>query len=148
MLNQDYKDILLTLSDHNVDFMLVGAYALAFHGYPRATGDIDIFYKPSSENAIKVWDALTDFGAPMSQITINDLLVPGTIFQIGIAPRRIDMINRISGVTYDEASIDSKLVTIENIQIRVISIEKLKANKKASGRPKDLVDLDTLSANG
>ncbi|MCP3890926.1 MAG: hypothetical protein GY702_18945, partial [Desulfobulbaceae bacterium] len=92
MLNEDYRDILHALSDENVRFILVGAYALAAHGYPRATMDIDIWVMPSQDNAEAVLRALRSFGSPLHNLTQKDLEVDGTIFQIGIAPRRIDII--------------------------------------------------------
>jgi len=147
MLNQDYKDILSILSAHKVDFMLVGAFAMAYHGYPRATGDIDIFFRPDPHNAKKVWDSLEEFGAPTNQITLQDLQTPGTIFQVGISPRRIDFINRISGVTFDEAYSDRKSVEISGLPVNILSLEKLILNKSSSGRPKDLVDVQTLRSS-
>ena len=98
MLNPDYKEMLSILLKGKVDFFLVGAYALAAHGFPRATGDIDIFVRCSTENAVKVFKALADFGAPLNNITPQDYEKSCTVFRIGVPPRRIDIINYIDGV--------------------------------------------------
>jgi len=101
MLNEDYRDMLHALSDEKVRFLLVGAYALAAHGYPRATMDIDIWVMPSPQNADAVLRALRRFGAPLHNLTKEDLQKDGTIFQIGIAPRRIDLITAASGLQFE-----------------------------------------------
>ena len=144
MLNQDYKEMLLTLLEEDVKFILVGAYALAALGFPRATGDMDIFIQPDQDNAAKVYKALRKFGAPLQNITVEDFSIPGTIFQIGIIPRRIDIINSIDGVTFDDAYKDKTIVKIENLSIPVLSKEKMIKNKKSTGRAKDKVDAETL----
>ncbi len=144
MLNQDYKEMLLTLLEEDVKFILVGAYALAALGFPRATGDMDIFIQPDQDNAAKVYKALRKFGAPLQNITVEDFSIPGTIFQIGIIPRRIDIINSIDGVTFDDAYKDKTIVKIENLSIPVLSKEKMIKNKKSTGRAKDKVDAEIL----
>ena len=108
MLNDDYKEILQRLLDEEVDFLLVGAYALAAHGYPRSTGDIDIWVKPSQENAAKVYHVILKFGAPIHDLSQDDLSKEGIVFQIGVAPRRIDFLTRISGIKYHEAEKDKR----------------------------------------
>ena len=107
MLNQDYKEMLLLLIEEEVDFVLVGAYALAAHGFPRATGDIDIFVKPSSGNAHNVYRSLAKFGAPLEGVSIEDFSSPGVIFQIGVAPMRIDILTAIDSVSFQEAIQDA-----------------------------------------
>ena len=144
MLNQDYKEMLSLLLEDHVDFLLVGAYALAVHGFPRATGDIDIFVKADKENAKKVYHALASFGAPLSNIKIKDFAVPGTIFRIGVAPRRIDIITEIDGLSYDQASIDKEIVEIDGLSIPVISKQKLIINKLSTNRDKDKIDAENL----
>jgi len=146
MLNEDYKDILRSLSAENVRFILVGAYALAAHGYPRATMDIDIWVMPSPENADAVLRALRRFGAPLQDLTKEDLLTAGTIFQIGVAPRRIDIITAASGLQFEPAYQNSIPVTIEGIEVRILSIDDLILNKKATGRTKDLADAEVLES--
>ena len=117
MLNEDYKDMLHALSDEKVRFLLVGAYALAAHGYPRATMDIDIWVMPSPQNANAVLRALRRFGAPLHNLTREDLQKDGTIFQIGVAPRRIDIITAASGLQFEEAYGRSLSVNIEGIDV-------------------------------
>ncbi|NIA16487.1 MAG: hypothetical protein GWP08_20700, partial [Nitrospiraceae bacterium] len=133
MLNKDYRDMLHALSDGKVKYLLVGAYAMAVHGYPRATVDIDIWVMPSSENAEAVLHALSRFGAPVHDLTKHDLQTPGTVFQIGVAPRRIDILTAASGLAFEEAFRHSSLVDIEGIRVHIPSIDDLIRNKKASG---------------
>jgi predicted nucleotidyltransferase len=125
--------------------MIVGAYALGTHGYPRATGDIDIWVKPNNINSKKIYKALARFGAPLGQIQIDEFSTEGIIFQIGVIPRRIDIITKIDGVTYEEADEDKIIVEIEGLKIPVISLEKLIRNKMATGREKDELDIKTLT---
>jgi len=146
MLNEDYKDMLRSLFEEKVRFLLVGAYALAAHGYPRATMDIDIWVMPSPENADAVLRALSRFGAPLENLTKGDLLTAGTIFQIGVAPRRIDIITAASGLEFEPAYRNSIPVTIEGIEVRIPSIDDLIQNKKATGRTKDLADVEALES--
>jgi len=146
MLNADYKDMLRSLSDENVKFILVGAYALAAHGYPRATMDIDIWVMPSPENADAVMRALSRFGAPLQNLTKQDLLTAGTVFQIGVAPRRIDIITAASGLQFEPTYRNSISVNIEGIEVRIPSIADLILNKKATGRTKDLADAEALES--
>ena len=144
MLNQDYKEMLSLLLDNKVEFLLVGAYALAAHGFPRATADIDIFVKPNSENASALYKTLEKFGAPLENILRDDFAHPGIILQIGVAPRRIDIITKIDGLTYDEASKGKEIIEIESLLIPVISKQNLIINKLASGREKDKIDARNL----
>lgn len=144
MLNEDYKEMLSCLVGEKVEFIVVGAYALAVHGYPRATGDIDIWVNPEESNSGRVYRALARFGAPMGGIREEDFRQKGIIFQIGIAPRRIDILTEIDGVGFDEAYRDKIIVNIENLKIPVLSIEMMIRNKTASGRKKDLLDAEHL----
>jgi hypothetical protein len=144
MLNEDYRDILHALSDENVRFILVGAYALAAHGYPRATMDIDIWVMPSPDNAEAVLRALRSFGVPLHNLTKKDLEEDGTVFQIGVAPRRIDIITAATGLTFEHTYQNSVLVNIDGIDVHIPSIEDLIINKKATGRTKDLADAEAL----
>ena len=146
MLNEDYKDMLRALSDEKVRFLLVGAYALAAHGYPRATMDIDIWVMPSPENADAVLRSLRRFGAPLHNLTKKDLLKDGTIFQIGVAPRRIDIITAASGLRFEPTYRNSIAINIEGIEVRIPSIDDLILNKRAIGRTKDLADVEALEA--
>ena len=144
MLNKDYKEMLQFLLEEKVEFILVGAYALGAHGYPRATGDIDIWVKADENNSKKTYNALARFGAPLDQIQVNDFAVEGVIFQIGVAPRRIDIITRIDGVTYPEANDDKIIVEVEGLLLPVLSLDNLIKNKLATGREKDELDAKYL----
>jgi hypothetical protein len=146
MLNEDYRDILHVLSEEKVKFILVGAYALAAHGYPRATMDIDIWVMPSPENADAVLRALSRFGAPLHNLTKEDLLKDGTIFQIGVAPRRIDIITTATGLQFETTYRNSIPINIEGIEVRIPSIDDLILNKRAIGRTKDLADAEALES--
>ena len=117
---------------------------MAAHGYPRATMDIDIWVMPKSENAEAALRALRRFGAPLQNITREDLLTDGTVFQIGVAPRRIDIITTASGLDFEEALRRSMAVDIEGIEVRIPSLADLIRNKRASGRTKDLADAEAL----
>ena len=134
MLNKDYRDILHALSEEKVKFLLVGAYALAAHGYPRATMDIDIWVMPSPQNADAVLRALRRFGASLHNLTKEDLQKDGTIFLIGLVPRRIDIITAASGLQFEETYGRSLLVKIEGIEVHIPSIDDLIRNKRASRR--------------
>jgi hypothetical protein len=144
MLNEDYKEMLQLLLEEQVDFIIVGAYALGTHGYPRATGDIDIWVKPNNINSKKLYKALARFGAPLDQIKMDEFSVEGVNFQIGVIPRRIDIITKIDGVTYEEADEDKIIVEIEGLKIPVISLDKFIKNKLATGREKDELDIKIL----
>ncbi len=144
MLNDDYKDMLQFLADEKAEFLLVGAYAMAAHGYPRATMDIDIWVMPSPENANAVLRALDRFGAPLHDLTEADLRKDDTIFQIGVAPRRIDIITGASGLDFTTTFAHSRVIDIEGLDVHVPSLDDLIRNKKASGRTKDLADIEAL----
>ena len=144
MLNEDYKDMLRSLSTEDVKFLLVGAYAVAAHGYPRATMDIDLWVKPSRDNAEAVLRALRRFGAPVHDLTVEDLLKDDTVFQIGVAPRRVDIITGASGLRFDQAYAQSTETDLEGLRIRIPSLDDLIRNKRASGRTKDLADAEAL----
>lgn len=147
MLNPDFRDILSSLNRAKVDFIIVGAFALSSHGRPRATGDIDIFLRNSTENAERVIEALRDFGAPLDGISSEDFTSDDNVVQIGVEPRRIDLMTRISGVSFDEAW-DNKLpVSIDGLDIFVLSKSDLLKNKSAADRGKDKGDIEWLKDN-
>ncbi|MCK4506715.1 MAG: nucleotidyltransferase [Candidatus Aegiribacteria sp.] len=147
MLNQDYKEMLSLLLDNKVEFLLVGAYAMAAHGFPRATADIDIYVKPDFENASKLYKTLDEFGTPLENVSQDDFAEPGIILQIGVAPRRIDIITTIDGMTYNEASEGKEIIEIEDLLIPVISRENLIINKMSTGREKDEIDARNLKGS-
>jgi hypothetical protein len=132
------------LLDQKVEFIVVGAYALAAHGFPRATGDIDIWVKPDENNSKKVYKALARFGAPLNEIREDEFSQPGLIFQIGVVPRRIDIITKIDAVEFEEADSDKIFVDIDDLKVPVLSVDKLIKNKMATGREKDLLDAKLL----
>jgi len=144
MLNSDYRDILRVLSERKVKFLLVGAYAMATHGYPRSTMDIDLWVMPDPENARLVLQALEDFGAPSGDLSPEDLQNEGIIFQIGVAPRRIDILTSIDGLSFADAFSRSEILEIDSIPVRVLSVPDLIKNKRSTGRTKDLADAELL----
>jgi hypothetical protein len=144
LLNPDFHDMLSALCGEGAEFLLVGAYALAAHGLPRATGDMGIWIRPSAQNAERVWRALQRFGAPLGGLTPDDLYTPDLVFQIGIAPRRIDILTSIDAVQFDEAWPDRQVLEVEGLTIGVIGRSHLIQNKKAVGRPQDLADVAWL----
>jgi hypothetical protein len=147
LLNPDYRDMLCMLNDEGVEYLVVGAHALAAHGYPRATGDIDLWVRCSEENAERVWRALRRFGAPLQGLTVADLATPEVVFQIGVVPRRIDVLTSITAVSFDEAWPKRKCVEVDKIPIFVIGREELLRNKRGTGRTKDRADAEWLEAH-
>lgn len=143
-LNPDFRDMLQALNDADADFLVVGAYAVAAHGHPRATGDLDIWVRADVENAPKVIAALSAFGAAMEQISEGDFASPSIVFQIGVPPGRIDILTDVSGIDFETAWGSRLSITIDDISFPVLGRADLVANKRASGRPKDLADLDAL----
>jgi predicted nucleotidyltransferase len=146
MLNKDYKEMLQCLSEEGVRFLLVGAYAVAAYGHPRATKDIDIFVQAEPANASSLMRALARFGAPLSEVSEADFSTEGIVFQIGNNPRRIDILTRISGVDFRQAYARRKIVALEDLNIPVIALEDLIANKRATGRTQDLADIERLES--
>lgn len=149
-VNQDFVDLLSSFVEHQVSFVIVGAYALAAHGLPRSTGDIDLFVEATPSNASRVYRALLDFGAPVAAhgVTEGDLALPGNVYQLGLPPRRIDILTSISGVSFEEAVHDALEGKLGPVAVRFIGREAMKRNKLAAGRPKDLVDAGWLDATG
>ncbi len=146
MLNEDYKDMLQILSDEKVEFLLVGAYAMAAYGYLRATMDMDIWIIPSAQNADAILRSLRRFGTPLHTLTKKDLQQSGTVFQIGVAPRRIDILTEATGLQFNETYERSLSVNIEGIDVRIPSLDDLIRNKRAIGRTKDLADAEALES--
>ena len=143
-MNPDFKDMLSALSAENAEFLVVGAYALAAHGMPRATGDIDIWIRPTGENSTRVWAALKRFRAPLGQRKLEDFTEMDVVFQMGVAPYRIDLLTSIDGVTFDDAWQLHAVHEIDGLKVPIISREHLIQNKRAAGRPKDMVDVAWL----
>ncbi len=147
MLNKDYKEMLQILLKNKVRFLVVGAYAMGAYGYPRATGDIDIWVEASSDNSEKIHQSLSEFGAPLSEVTKTTFCEEGIVFQIGVAPRRIDIITKIDGVDFNKAYSDKQKMEIEGIKIPFLSKEDLIKNKELTGREKDQLDAKYLREN-
>jgi hypothetical protein len=147
LLNPDFRDILSVFLEEGVEFLVVGGYAVAAHGLPRATKDIDLWVGCSPANASRVITALKRFGAAVSEIREKDFLQPGITFQIGIPPRRIDIITEIEGVQFQDAYPNRISANLEGISVPVISRSDLLTNKRTLGRPQDLVDATWLAEN-
>ena len=140
MLNSDYRDMLYALSEESVRYLLVGAYALAVHGHVRATGDIDLWVERGEDNARRVMAALERFGAPLQNIEARDFEVPDTVFQIGVAPRRIDLLTAIDAVEFEEAWQEREEIEVAGLKVPVVGRHHLLRNKRATGRLKDEAD--------
>ena len=148
MLTSDYRDMLSALSNAEVDCLVVGAFALAAHGNPRATGDMDIYIRPELSNAERLMKALGEFGAPVSKISIDDFLKLDTDYQIGISPCRIDLLTRLDGIeNFEDAWVDHIIASVDGIHIPVLSRRALIQNKKCLARPQDIADVAWLEAN-
>ncbi len=143
---EDYRDVLTALIAQQARFLVVGAHALAAHGVPRATVDLDVWVDPVPENARRVWRALSEFGAPLKSLNIAeaDFHRPEIVVQLGLPPYRIDILTSVSGLTFGPAW-DSRIeALIEDVQSPVLGLDAFVQNKRASGRKKDLADLEAL----
>lgn len=143
-MNPDFVDLLRTCIEAEVRFLVVGAYALAHHGRPRATGDLDVWVDPTPENASRVVRALGEFGAPMLDLTERDFAGPGVEFQMGVPPGRIDILTELTGLTFDEAWPGRQAGRFGDLIVNFIGREAFIRNKRATGRPKDLGDIEGL----
>lgn len=143
-MNRDFEEMLRALSDARVVFMVIGAHAVAVYARPRATGDLDIWVRPTPDNAERVWEALVAFGAPLDRLTREDLVADDVVFQIGVAPSRIDILTTIGGVQFDEAWSRRNEVELWGLTVPVIGREDLIRSKRATGRERDLADLAEL----
>ena len=143
-MNRDFRDLLAEFNARNVEFLVVGAHALAAHGHVRATEDLDVWVRPEGENAKRVLDALRAFGVPLHDLTEKDLTTPGVVFQIGVAPLRIDVLTAIDGVDFAEAWPSRLVAKFADQPIAVLSKEHLIKNKRAVGRTQDLADVERL----
>lgn len=145
-MNRDFRDLLAEFNAHGVEYLVVGAHALAAHGYVRATKDLDVFVRPSSENAPKVMQALEAFGAPLHDLTAEDLTKPDLIFQMGVDPVRIDVVTDIDGVGFSEAWSERMETKFADQPVSVLSLAHLIQNKKAADRLQDKADVAVLEA--
>jgi hypothetical protein len=146
-MSPDFFEMLSALSDAEAEFLVVGAHALAVHGRPRATGDLDIWIRTTPENVSRVWTALAEFGAPMENVSEDELTHPDMVFQFGVSPNRIDILTSLSGLVFEEAWARRVTVEIQSLPVPVLGREDLIRNKRAVGRPRDLADLAELEAD-
>jgi hypothetical protein len=144
LLNQDFKDLLSAFNDAGVDFLVVGAHALAAHGHIRATKDLDVWVRPDLANAHRVMLALDAFGAPTHALRANEFATPGITFQIGVEPVRIDIITDIDGVSFETAWPNRVSADYGDVKVFILSREDFITNKRASGRPQDIADIAAL----
>lgn len=147
-MNEDFIDLLRCLLKEDARFLVVGAHAMAAHGVPRATGDIDVWVAADGKNAACVFRALADFGAPLGSLGVStkDFTVPDRVIQLGLPPRRIDVLTGISGLTFDPAWDRREIFPFSDLAVPVLGREDLLTNKRAAGRPKDIADIAALSA--
>jgi Nucleotidyl transferase of unknown function (DUF2204) len=144
MLNRDFKECVASFNAHGVDYLVVGGYALAAHGRPRYTGDIDLWVRPTGQNARRVLAALKAFGLGALVITETDLTTPGNVIQLGYPPRRIDLLTSIDGVEFEACHGRRLTLPIDGVELPVIGLDDFKANKRATGRTQDRADLEAL----
>ncbi|HEY2476593.1 MAG TPA: DUF6036 family nucleotidyltransferase [Candidatus Cybelea sp.] len=142
--NADLTDLLVALNEEDAKYLIVGGYAFAFHGRPRATKDVDIFVGTDTDNAKRVWRALLAFGAPLSDLSESDLSTPDVIFSMGLPPNQIDIITSIDGITFAEAWEARVADKYGGIPLWYIAKADLIANKKAVARAQDLADVEYL----
>ena len=145
MLNQDFKEFIQFLNDNHVQYLVVGGYAVAIHGHPRYTKDIDIWIETSLDNANNLLQALEQFGFSSLGLQTQDFLTPDQIIQLGYPPNRIDLLTNIDGVIFEDCYPLRLEIVIDDVVVTFIDLDNLKKNKKASGRLQDLADLENLS---
>ena len=143
-VQQDFRDLLALFNAHKVDYIIVGAHALAYHGAPRYTGDMDILVRPDPENARRIISALNEFGFGSLGVTVDDLTLPDKVVQLGITPVRVDIITSITGVSWEDALAGRVAGTYGSLKIYYIGKKEFILNKRAIGRKKDLSDLEAM----
>jgi hypothetical protein len=143
-VQKDFKEFLALLNVHEVEFMIVGGYALAYHGVPRYTGDIDVFVKPDHKNAHRMIKVLEEFGFSSLDLSIEDFLNKDNVIQLGLPPVRIDIITSISGVSWEQADTTKESGLYGDVPVYYIGKNQYVANKKAIGRAKDIADIEAL----
>jgi hypothetical protein len=144
MLSQDFKEFVELLNQYEVTYLIVGGYALGIHGYPRYTGDLDVWINPTTENAQKMLKVFDDFGFSSFGLTEADFSSTGNVIQLGYPPFRIDVLTRPDGVTFEDCYRKRLILKHDGIVMNIIGFDDFKKNKKASGRPKDLEDLKNI----
>ncbi|MFZ1729605.1 MAG: DUF6036 family nucleotidyltransferase [Bacteroidota bacterium] len=144
MLGPDFKEFVRLLNAHNARYLVVGGYAVAVHGYPRFTKDLDIWVEPSEQNSLRTLDALNDFGFASLGITQKDLLDENSVIQLGRPPYRIDILTSLSGVDFATCYEARILIDLDGIEVSFIDVEHLITNKRSTGRSQDLADVENL----
>jgi hypothetical protein len=147
-VNRDFKDLLAGFDARGVEYLVVGAHALAAHGHVRATKDLDVWVRPDADNASRVLNALAAFGAPLQDLTQKDLTTPGLVFQIGVAPVRIDVMTSVTGIMFEDAWRERFVARLSDQDVPVLSRKHLIANKNATGRTQDRADVEALERLG
>lgn len=143
-INRDFRDLFAALNDSGARYLLVGGYAVAVHAQPRFTKDLDLWIDLDADNPARVFQALRSFGAPLMDLSAEDLGQPDLVFQIGVAPNRVDVMTSIDGVRFAEAWEAREITRYADQDVPVISRAHLIQNKRASGRPQDLIDVEIL----
>ena len=143
-IQQDFRELLELFNAHEVEFVIVGAYALAFHGVPRFTGDMDIHVKPDPDNAVKILAALKEFGFGSLDLNESDFLEPDKVIQLGVAPVRVDLITSLTGVSLQQIYSGKVQGIYGDVKVYYLGREELLSNKRALGRKKDLADVEAL----
>mgnify|MGYP003706655825 FL=1 len=146
MLSPDFKEFIELLNAHNVQYLIVGGYALAFHGHPRYTKDIDVWIAANTENAERMLKVLTDFGFSSLALSLQDFLEEDNIIQLGFPPNRIDILTSVDGIEFENSTPQSSVIEVDGVNIHLIGIHNLIENKTASGRLQDLADVEKLQA--
>ena len=143
-LSKDLREFIELLNAHEVEYLVVGAFAVAYHGLPRYTGDLDILVRPAPDNAARVLDVLTEFGFGGIGVEAADLLAGDTVVQLGVEPNRIDLLTSLTGLTFDEAWSSRAEHVLDGIRVPFIGRDALIRNKEATGRARDLADAEEL----
>jgi hypothetical protein len=145
MLNKHFQDFLGLLEKHKVEYVIVGGYAVGVHGFPRYTGDLDIFVAISRENAARLLEVFTEFGFASLNLKSEDFLEPNIVVEVGREPMKIQVLTGIDGISFDQCRTDRILLDVSGIQVPFIGFDSLIANKAASPRSKDRIDLEALT---
>lgn len=145
MLSPDFKEFVELLIKHQAEYLIVGGYAVSIHGHPRYTGDLDIWLNPTQENATRILKTVNEFGLQALNLKNEDFLKEGNIVQIGYPPLRIDLMTQIDGVNFKECFANRKIVAIDELEVNFIGYQDLLQNKKASGRARDMDDIENLT---
>ena len=144
MFSQDFREFVELLIKNMAEYLIVGGYAVGIHGHPRYTGDLDIWLNPTLQNADLILKSVNEFGFSSFNLSQSDFTQPGNVIQLGRPPLRIDLLTEIDGVTFDECYTNRKEVMIENLKVNFIGYSDLLKNKKETGRPRDIDDIDNL----